>query len=228
VSLELYAKSEHLLGIEEATQELHELYLELLKIYDAKRVLDVGCGRGILMHRMIDAGMECKGIDLSQNMVTAAKSEGLNVTCNALREEDSGGYDAIVAVFDVLNFMDKDAISDFFKDLNRLLKIGGVFIADINTLHGFSNVADGVMVAEDERLFLSVNAHFEDNELHTEFTLFEQNKEGSYDREQDTIVQYFHPLSLFKKIKALKLIEKRNISLYDYDDKALLIFKKEQ
>lgn len=223
MSLDLYAKSEHLLGIEEATQTLHQHYIEIIKNYHVTKLLDIGCGRGLLIEKL--SPLTCKGIDLSPVMVEQAQKKGLDVTCKDIQELDES-FDMAVAVFDVLNFLDPVTLDTFMAKVASLLEDDGIFIADINTLHGFRDVAEGVMIAQDDDLFLSVNAIFEDPLLHTEFTLFERQENGDYRKEQDLITQHFHPLSYFKKQKHLKLIEKRNLSLYDEDDKSLLIFKK--
>jgi hypothetical protein len=67
---------------------------------------------------------------------------------------------------------------------------------------------------------------FENDELHTKFTLFEKNTDGRYTKHQDTIIQYFHKIRAFEKLESLKLVEKQTFSLYDTEDKTLLIFKK--
>jgi len=223
MGLELYAKIEHLLEIDEATEELHQIYIDLIKNYDVTKLLDIGCGRGLLMQKL--AYLTCKGIDLSEVMVEAAQAEGLDVTCTDLRDIDES-FDIALAVFDVLNFMEPSSLDEFLANVASVLNEEGIFIADINTLHGFANVAEGVMVTQDENLFLSVDAIFETPLLHTEFTLFEAREDGLFAKESDIITQHFHSLSFFKKQKHLKLIEKRHISLYDKDDKTLLIFKK--
>jgi hypothetical protein len=158
-------------------------------------------------------------------MVQEAQKKGLDAECVDICEV-SGSYDMALAVFDVLNFMDTEALDRFMRCVALVLEDDGIFIADINTLHGFSGVAEGVMVAQDDELFLSVDAIFEDNVLNTEFTLFNRQKDDIYTKEQETITQYFHPLSYFKKNRYLKLIEKRYLSLYDNNDKMLLVFKK--
>jgi cyclopropane fatty-acyl-phospholipid synthase-like methyltransferase len=223
MGLDLYAKSEHLLGIEEATQTLHQHYIDIIKNYNVTKLLDIGCGRGLLMEKL--SHLTCKGIDLSAVMVSEAQEKGLDVTCKNIHELDES-FDMALAVFDVVNFLDPSALDAFMAKVASLLHDNGIFMADINTLYGFSDVAEGVMIAQDEDLFLSVNAIFENPLLHTEFTLFERQKNGTYTKEQDLITQHFHPLSYFKKQKHLKLIEKRSLSLYDDEDKALLIFKK--
>ncbi len=224
-SLDLYAKAEHLLGIEEATEALYDLYRSELDDYQIKTLLDVGCGRGGFMKRMISDGVVCKGIDLSPVMVEECRADGLDAECIDVAKV-SGKYDAIVSIFDVLNFMDKDELEKFLDAVADRLGDDGIFIADINTLYGFSDVAEGTMNSENEKEFLSVDAVFENDELHTKFTLFSKEDDGHYTKHQDTIVQHFHKIKIFQKLSGLKLLEKQTFSLYDTKDKTLLIFKR--
>jgi len=224
-NLDLYAKAEHLLGIEEATEALYDLYRSELDGKNVKTLLDVGCGRGGFMERMISDGITCKGVDLSSVMVEECQAKGLDAEClDALHVE--GKYDAIVSIFDVLNFMDKKTLVEFLEGMADKLNDDGLFIADINTLYGFSDVAEGTMSSENEDEFLSVDAQFANDELHTKFTLFQKQENNNYKKYQDTIVQHFHKIKIFQTLKNLKLVDKQTFSLYDTEDKTLLIFKK--
>lgn len=224
-NLDLYAKAEHLLGIEEATEALYDLYRSELDEYNVKTLLDVGCGRGGFMQRMISDGITCKGVDLSALMVQECLAQGLNAECIYVKAIQ-GRFDAIVSIFDVLNFMDRKMLIAFLETIADKLNDDGIFIADINTLYGFSDVAEGTMSSENENEFLNVDAVFKNNELHTKFTLFEKNDDGNYTKHQDTIVQYFHKIQIFQQLSGLKLVEKQTFSLYDTKDKMLLIFKR--
>jgi len=224
-NLDLYAKAEHLLGIEEATEALYDLYRSELEDYKIKTLLDVGCGRGGFITRMQSDGVKCKGIDLSRVMVDECISQGLDAECVDVCEVD-GHYDAIVSIFDVLNFMDEDNLVKFLDSVAKRLNDDGVFIADINTLYGFSDVAEGTMSNDLDDEFLVVDAEFADNQLSTKFTLFEKQKSGEYKKYQDTIIQYFHKIKFFQNLNSLKLVDKQTFSLYDTEDKTLLIFKK--
>ncbi|MDP2893200.1 MAG: class I SAM-dependent methyltransferase [Sulfurimonas sp.] len=224
-NLDLYAKAEHLLGIEEATEALYDLYRSELDDYKIKTLLDIGCGRGGFMQRMTSDGVICKGIDLSSVMADECMANGLDAQCVDVSEV-SGKYDAVVAIFDVLNFLNHDELLKFLDDVAQRLNDDGVFIADINTLYGFSDVAEGTMSSENEREFLVVDAVFEDEKLYTKFTLFEKNDDDKYTKYQDTIIQYFHKIKVFEKLPTLKLVDKQTFSLYDTKDKTLLIFKK--
>ena len=224
-NLDLYAKAEHLLGIEEATEALYDLYRSELDDYKIKTLLDVGCGRGGFMKRMISDGVTCKGIDLSSVMVDECRADGLDAECIDMTDV-SGKYDAIVSIFDVLNFLDKEELEKFLNAVAERLNDDGIFIADINTLYGFSDVAEGTMSSENEKEFLSVDAAFENDKLYTKFTLFAKEDDGQYTKYQDTIIQYFHKINIFQKISGLKLVDKQTFSLYDTKDKTLLIFKR--
>ncbi len=224
-NLDLYAKAEHLLGIEEATEALYDLYRSELDGYAVKTLLDIGCGRGGFMQRMQSDGVVCKGIDLSAVMVEECRAVGLDAECVDVSQV-GGKYDAVVAIFDVLNFLNEEELLLFLDAVAQRLNDDGVFIADINTLYGFRDVAEGTMSSENESEFLVVDAVFEDEKLFTKFTLFEKEESGKYIKYQDTIVQYFHKLKLFEKLPTLKLIDKQTFSLYDTKDKTLLIFKK--
>ncbi len=223
--LDLYAKVEHLLGIEDATDALHSLYMSELDGLDVKTLLDVGCGRGGFIKRALAKGIEAKGCDPSSIMAEECRQEGLDVVCGEI-DAITGRFDAIVSIFDVLNFMDKEKLSHFLDEVAKRLEDDGVFIADINTKYGFSEVAEGVMSAEDETGFLNVDAAFVNDKLTTTFTFFEKEDDIRYVKHQEQIVQYFHPIKFFQNHKALKLIEKQTFSLYDTNDKTLLIFKK--
>lgn len=201
-NLDLYAKAEHLLGIEEATEALYDLYRSELDDKNVQTLLDVGCGRGGFMVRMQSDGVKCKGIDRSALMVEECQKMGLDAACVDIEEVD-GTFDAIVSIFDVLNFMDKESLLRFLDGVAKKLTDDGVFIADINTRYGFSDVAEGSMSNDTGEEFLSVDALFRDDELHTKFTLFERQSDGAYKKYQDTIVQYFHKIQTFQKLSSL-------------------------
>jgi len=223
-SLDLYSKVEHLLGIEESTAYLHTLYTEVLYNYDIKTLLDVGCGRGGLMETFQKYDIACEGIDLSGLMVEKAKAKGLIAEQKPICEVDKQ-YDAIVSVFDVVNFIAPDDLEGFLNCVHDALNEEGIFVFDINTLHGFSNVAEGTMTADEEDGFLAVDAVFKDNELCTKFTHFTQDGEG-YKKEQHILIQYFHSLQIFKKLKNFKVVQSAYLDMYDEKDKALIVLKK--
>ncbi len=224
-ALELYAKVEHLLGIEEATDKLHHLFLGELEEFAPKTLLDVGCGRGGFMKLMQQEGVSCVGIDASEVMVKECQDDNLEVYHKNI-DEVEGCFDAIVCIFDVLNFFDQDSLSRFLASVVSKLNDGGVFLADINSLSGFRDVAVGCMSVDEGDEFLVVDAIYEDEKLITTFSFFEKNDKNCYIKTKEDITQYFHKTRSFERVEGLKLLQKLPFSLYDTKDKILLILKK--
>jgi 2-polyprenyl-3-methyl-5-hydroxy-6-metoxy-1,4-benzoquinol methylase len=229
MSLDLYAKIEPLIGFYDEYDELHHYYISLLKKYNATNVLDVGCGNGSMLQKLKDAKIDALGIDLSSKMIEIAKSKGVNAECINIKDIKQK-YNAIVAIGDVLNYLDKNTLKEFLVSVESILEDGGVFLADINTMHGFINVADGVMVQEAEDMFLSVEANFEKNILSTHFTLFEKDSVTKlYSKSSSIINQYYYKSNDIKKATKLKHIRSDKISMFSTEaDKELLIFQKVQ
>ncbi len=224
-NLDIYAKAEHLFELDEPTLQLHDLFLETLQRYEPSSLLDIGCGRGLFMSRAQELGIECRGIDVSSIMVDDAQSAGFRVEQVPL-EMVEGKFDAIVAIFDVLNFIEPTALGEFLDSVALRLNHDGIFIADINTKYGFEAVADGLICVEDEKMFVSMESIYEDETLTTIFKLFEHSGDGCYRRESAVVKQYYYTKRLLSGFDSLKLVGQSKISLYDKNDKLLLIFQK--
>ncbi|MDQ7046223.1 MAG: methyltransferase domain-containing protein [Sulfurovum sp.] len=226
-SLDLYAKVEDLIGVKEAAPSLYAHYLLFLNSVDFETLLDVGCGSGDFLRQMQGALdiPKVKGIDLSPLMVAQTLEQGYDAGCIDLCSLD-GFYDVITAVFDMLNYLTKEALQDFLLCVKSHLNEGGVFLCDINTLYGFENVAVGSYIVDDDTRFLTVDSDFEKGEYVSEFTLFE--KEGEcFKKSQETIRQYYHSVDDIVKFSGLELVANDEVKLYDFDeaDKVFLVLK---
>jgi predicted TPR repeat methyltransferase len=224
-NLDLYAKIEPMIGFYEAYENLYENYLQLLEKFDVKTLLDVGCGNGKLLEKL-SKRYQARGIDLSAKMVEIARAKGLDASQAGL-EELTDSFDALLAVADVLNYMPEKMLQPFLEAVDARLESGGIFLCDINTLHGFEEVAAGSMSVDEEDRFLAIDAEFEESILRTDFTLFE--REGRcYKKEQATIFQYYHTIDTVESLSPLKLIGLRDINLFSMEsDKTILIFQKQ-
>ena len=229
VGLELYAKIEPLLGFEDAVEGLYDFYIDLLKSWNPHSLIDIGCGSGTFLQRL-QKNIELDrayGIDLSKTMVERAKLLGIDVEAKDLCDVDEL-FDAATAVFDVLNYLDFESLDQFMECVCKILKPGGIFIADINTLFGFEEVAQGSLIRENEKTFVILDSVFDNGRLITNLTLFEEENRGCYKRSKDTIVQYYHETEKLSHIGGLDLIQSFSIEMYaDVADKEVLVFKKE-
>lgn len=226
--LDLYAKVEDLLGVKEAAPALYAHYLLFLQSIDFQTLLDVGCGSGDFLGQMQSALQipQVKGIDLSPLMVSKTVEQGFDAECTNLCDLE-GTYDVLTAVFDMLNYLDKAHLKDFFRCVRDHLNQDGFFLCDINTLYAFENVAVGAYVIDDEERFLTIDSDFENDEYRAEFTLFE--KEGDlFKKSQETIQQYYHTIDDIIGLSGMKLVQSDDVNLYGFDesDKVFLVLKK--
>lgn len=226
-ALDLYAKIEPLIGFDTQYERLYFRYCKELKSLHVNAVLDVGCGNGKLLLKLQNDGFNAEGIERSVSMVARATALGVKASMKELEAFEAEHFDAVLAVADVMNYMNEDELKIFLKDIYRVLKKGGYFLGDINTLYGFEAVADGVMVKEEGEYFLAVEALFEKPLLKTSLTLF-TCKEGLYTKEQGEIVQYFHPLSVLKKAKPFQFLKAYPLCLFASDeaDKTMVVLRK--
>ena len=124
---------------------LHEInplrlkWIEGIAALPGKKVLDVGCGGGILSEAMAAAGAEVSGIDLSEKALKVAKlhllESGLNVdyqliSAEALAEQKPGAFDVVTCMEMLEHVPDPAAI---VAACARLVKPGGhVFFSTLN------------------------------------------------------------------------------------------------
>ena len=107
--------------------------VEALIPKEARRILDVGCGEGILGKRLLEKGVkEVVGVEIEQAVCEKARENLSRVICGDIEEIDlpfeEGYFDCIVFA-DILEHL-KDPLS-VIKKLKKHLKDSGVVVASI-------------------------------------------------------------------------------------------------
>lgn len=102
----------------------------LATLKPGERVLDAGCGTGIYLKELKDAGVMPVGLDADAAMLSAAKAKGLGAPLVRASLETlpfkSGAFGNIISVCS-LEFVKNAALA--FKELSRALSDGGVLVA---------------------------------------------------------------------------------------------------
>jgi len=229
VGLELYAKIEPLLGFEEEIDSLYRLHLEILAPWKPQSLLDIGCGSGNFL-QSAQKSLSLKrafGVDLSDTMIERARRKGVDAEAADLCDLTER-FDAATAVFDVLNYLRADELHRFMGCVENVLEPGGVFAADINTLYGFEEIAQGALVKRSKSGVLVLESLFQEGRLETSIEFFSEDGSGCYRREEDCVVQYHHEVEAIASSSRLELLQVYPVSLYggDEPDKELLLFRK--
>ncbi|QKF74057.1 methyltransferase [Aliarcobacter faecis] len=231
-NLDLYAKIEPYLDLEEATYSLHKEFMRFIMENSLDNILDIGCGRGYFLENLRINGLKYLGIDNSLTQIEVCKEKELNVTKQSLKELviEKNSFDCVVAIFDVVNFVDKKSLEDFFKNIYSVLNKDGYFLFDINTLFAFTNIAEGCININLEDRFIAINSDFAKSKLITNFFLFERD-EDKYIKNSGQIIQEYYKNSYLERVLkeiGFSIVEKRELFLYtDKEaDKIMFICKK--
>lgn len=120
--------------------------LELLSPQSGERILDLGCGDGVLTHKLVEHGCEVIGVDSSPAMVAAARSLGLNAQLlDAHTMPFSNEFDAVFSNA-ALHWMQQS--DQFIAGVWNALKDGGRFVGEFG---GYGNV-DAIVNAVESAL----------------------------------------------------------------------------
>lgn len=110
--------------------------LALLDARAGERILDLGCGDGVLTEKIAVAGAEVIGIDASEEMISAARARGLDARrANAEKLDFEGAFDAVFSNAALHWMLDVEAVA---RGVFRALRPGGRFVGEMG---GAGNIA---------------------------------------------------------------------------------------
>jgi SAM-dependent methyltransferase len=108
--------------------ELGKAVVELLAPRPGERILDLGCGDGVLTEALVAAGAEVVGIDASPEMIAAAKARGLDArVMDGQALSFDGEFDAVFSNAALHWMLDPPAVAN---GVFRALKPGGRFVGE--------------------------------------------------------------------------------------------------
>jgi 2-polyprenyl-3-methyl-5-hydroxy-6-metoxy-1,4-benzoquinol methylase len=105
------------------------------------RIVDLGCGDGMLLHFLLEAGYShATGLDVSQEQITRAHRLGLVQARRGEIEDflaDTGsGSVNVVLLIDVLEHLTRDELFRVLEGVARILSAGGTCIAHVPNAEG--------------------------------------------------------------------------------------------
>lgn len=110
--------------------------LDMLAAQPGERILDIGCGDGVLTEQIASAGAQVTGIDLSDELLAAARARGLDVrSMDAQQLTFRAEFDAAFSNA-ALHWMPRP--QDVLRGICAALKPNGRFIGELG---GHGNVA---------------------------------------------------------------------------------------
>lgn len=122
--------------------DINPLRLEFIQRYAqlaSKRVVDVGCGGGILTEGLVKQGADALGIDLSEELIDVADLHGLEsgiqahyqkMSVEQLAQEQPDSFDYVTCMEMLEHVPDSDSV---IKACAKLVKPGGmVFFSTLN------------------------------------------------------------------------------------------------
>lgn len=117
-----------------------EYVINLFQYADLKiqSVIDISCGTGSLLTHFNNKKFDCWGSDISFPMTMQAQSKFdqniFMVNDVKYMAAKSNKFDAVLFLYDSLNYLrDEEQINYLFREVNRILVNGGIFIFDVIT-----------------------------------------------------------------------------------------------
>lgn len=125
---------------EKNSQLINQLVENILKKYGVKTVLDLTCGTGSQVFWLTKRGYVVVGSDINTSMLKIAKKkaqkEKLDIAFlkGDMRTSTLGTFDAVITIFNAIGHLTKSDFEKALQNIHANLKVGGLYIFDINNL----------------------------------------------------------------------------------------------
>lgn len=117
--------------------------LELLAPQPGERILDLGCGDGVLTKKIADLGCDVVGLDSSREFVASARTLGLEVVEKSASAMDFGPeFDAVFSNAALHWMKDTDVV---IRRVARALRPNGRFVAEMGGHNCVKTLLDALM-----------------------------------------------------------------------------------
>lgn len=187
----------------------YDTYVDLIELaageLPGKKILDIGCGTGLLSAKLAKRGGKVTAVDLSAEMLEVAKARA-----NALQlpiefmeqpmQQLTGHADIDVAVIsiDSLNYVTETAeVKETFKRIYASLRPGGVLLFDVHSTFKTDVIfMESPFVYDDEKIAYIWQTEPGDapHSVYSELAFFVKKETGDYERFDEVHVQRTFPI----------------------------------
>ena len=127
------------------TEIPYDAYIDIIDVaaggIAGKRVLDIGCGTGLLSVKLAKQGAQVTGIDLSADMLNVAEERARSLSLSMQFFEQPmqqlngfKNFDIAVIAIDSLNYLqNREDVVSTFKHIHSALAVGGKLIFDVHS-----------------------------------------------------------------------------------------------
>lgn len=177
-------------------------------VSSGKRLVDIGCGTGVLSVQFAKAGYDVIGVDLSESMLTIAQSrsleQGVDISfiCQSMSELDGlDEVDVVVIAIDSINYLETfEEVKQTLKLVFESLTPNGQLFFDVHSLYKMDVIyPDGPFTYEDEQVAYIWHTEVgeEAHSIYHDITFFVQDESGYYERFEESHYQRTYPLESF-------------------------------
>ena len=184
-----------------------------------QKLLDVGCGTGVLTERFARDGYRVTGIDLSGDMLSVARErfneaglEGMFFEQAMQEMEGHSGYDLAVIAIDSLNYVTEvEEVAAVFKHVYGALNPGGRLLFDVHSPYKMTELfLDGPFTADLDGVSYIWHTYPGEEPLsvESEISFFIRRPDGLYMRQEE-----FHLQRTFTPDMYIRLLEEAGFAV---------------
>ncbi|WP_427137068.1 class I SAM-dependent DNA methyltransferase [Psychrobacillus psychrodurans] len=177
----------------------------------SKKLVDIGCGTGVLSNHFAKAGYEVTGVDLSDSMLTVAQNRsfenGTNISfiCQSMADlEGVNEVDVAVIAIDSINYLETlEEVEQTFKRLFEALNPSGQLFFDVHSLYKMDVIyPSGPFTYEDEEVayIWHTESGEENHSIYHDITFFVRDESGYYERFEESHYQRTYSVETFKTL----------------------------
>lgn len=172
------------------------------------RLVDIGCGTGVLSVHFAKAGYDVVGVDLSESMLTIAQNRSLeqgtavSFVCQSMTELDGiDEVDVAVIAVDSLNYLETfEEVEQTFARIFNALSTDGQLFLDVHSLYKMDDIfLNGPFTYEDESVayIWHTEKGEEEHSIYHDLTFFVRDESGYYERFEESHYQRTYPIESY-------------------------------